>query len=138
MNSSPEPKKVDTAVMDKSSIKNPFVIPGIKKLNIDSRLRADYTFGSFIEGDCNRLARSAGLAVAKRPGGTAFNPLVIFGDVGLGKTHLAHAVGNQVKDNFPDKNVLFVALRKRHFFRTVWIFFSSSPTCRHHHHHHHR
>lgn len=105
-------KKIDAAVMDKSSIKNPFVIPGIKKLNIDSRLRADYTFRSFIEGDCNRLARSAGLAVAKRPGGTAFNPLVIFGDVGLGKTHLAHAVGNQVKDNFPDKNVLFVSSEK--------------------------
>lgn len=107
-----EQKKVDTTIMDKSSIKNPFVIPGIKKLNIDSRLRADYTFRSFIEGDCNRLARSAGLAVAKRPGGTAFNPLVIFGDVGLGKTHLAHAVGNQVKDNFPDKNVLFVSSEK--------------------------
>lgn len=112
MANSNEQKKVDTTLMDKSSIKNPFVIPGIKKLNIDSRLRADYTFRSFIEGDCNRLARSAGLAVAKRPGGTAFNPLVIFGDVGLGKTHLAHAVGNQVKDNFPDKNVLFVSSEK--------------------------
>ncbi len=99
-------------ILDKDAIKNPFVIPGIKKLNIDSRLRVDYTFDSFIEGDCNRLARSAGLAVAKRPGGTAFNPLVIFGDVGLGKTHLAHAVGNQVKDNFPDKNVLFVSSEK--------------------------
>jgi len=112
MSNSSEQKKVDTAIIDKSAIKNPFVIPGIKKLNIDSRLRVDYSFGSFIEGDCNRLARSAGLAVAKRPGGTAFNPLVIFGDVGLGKTHLAHAVGNQVKDNFPDKNVLFVSSEK--------------------------
>jgi chromosomal replication initiator protein len=90
-------------------IKNPFVIPGIKKVRIPSQLNENYTLDNFIEGDCNRLARSAGIAVAKRPGETAFNPLFIFGSVGLGKTHLAHAIGNEVRRKFDDKNVLYVS-----------------------------
>ncbi len=93
-------------------IKNPFVIPGIKKMKIDSLLNPTYQFGNFIEGDCNRLARSAGWAVAKKPGGTAFNPLFLFGNVGLGKTHLAQAIGNEVNSNFEDKNVLYVSCEK--------------------------
>ena len=105
---STQPGQVDTR-----SIKNPFVIPGIRKLKIDPQLNPNYRFGNFIEGDCNRLARSAGQAVAKKPGGTAFNPLVIFGDVGLGKTHLAQAIGNQVIERTGgSKNVLFVSSEK--------------------------
>jgi chromosomal replication initiator protein len=95
-----------------SSIKNPFIIPGLKKINIDSQLSPGLNFDSFVEGDCNRLARSAGFAVAKQPGGTAFNPLVIYGGVGLGKTHLAQAIGNEVKQNFPNKTVLYVSSEK--------------------------
>jgi len=95
-----------------AQIKNPFVIPGIKKVKIDPQLNASYRFHNYIEGDCNRLARSAGLAIAKNPGGTAFNPLVIFGDVGLGKTHLAHAIGNDVIKMFPGKTVLYVSSEK--------------------------
>lgn len=98
--------------MDKEQIKNPFVIPGIRKLKVDPQLNHSYTFDTFIEGDCNRLARSAGLAIAKKPGGTSFNPLVIFGDVGLGKTHLAHAIGNDVLKRFSGKNVLYVSSEK--------------------------
>ncbi len=98
--------------VDATNIKNPFIIPGIKKLKVDPQLNPNYTFDSFIEGDCNRLARSAGLAVAKKPGGTAFNPLVIFGDVGLGKTHLAQAVGNDVIRNNDQKSVLYVSSEK--------------------------
>ena len=93
-------------------IKNPFVIPGIKRLRIDSRLNPSYVFDNFIEGDCNRLARSAGMAVAKKPGGTAFNPLFIFGKVGLGKTHLAQAIGNDVKMKSPNKAILYVSSEK--------------------------
>ncbi|MFM9951641.1 MAG: chromosomal replication initiator protein DnaA [Saprospiraceae bacterium] len=99
-------------MIDMENIKNPFVIPGIKKLRIDPNLNPNYTFDNFIEGDCNRLARSAGLAIAKKPGGTSFNPLVIFGDVGLGKTHLAHAIGNDIIDKFPNKSVLYVSSEK--------------------------
>ena len=60
-------------------IKNPFVIPGLQKLNIDSQLNPNYSFENFIECDCNRLARSAGYAVSKNPGGTSFNPLMLYG-----------------------------------------------------------
>ncbi len=95
-----------------AAIKNPFVIPGIKRLHIDPQLCPDKNFGNFVEGDCNRLARSAGLAVAGKPGGTAFNPLFLYSDNGLGKTHLAQAIGIEVKDKFPEKTVLYVDANK--------------------------
>ena len=91
------------------NIKNPFVIPGLKQMNIDSQLNQNLTMETFIEGECNRLARSAGLAVAQKPGGTSFNPLMIYGDVGLGKTHLIQAIGNEVQTNFGNKTVLYVS-----------------------------
>jgi chromosomal replication initiator protein len=93
-------------------IKNPFIIPGLKKVNVDSNLNPNYSFENFIEGDCNRLARSAGFAVANKPGGTAFNPLLIYGGVGLGKTHLAHAIGIEIKNKSPEKTVLYVSSEK--------------------------
>lgn len=93
-------------------IKNPFVIPGLKKINVDSNLNPNYDFNNFIEGDCNRLARSAGFAVANNPGGTSFNPLLIYGGVGLGKTHLAHAIGIEIKKKEPNKTVLYVSSEK--------------------------
>lgn len=95
-----------------SVIKNPFVIPGIKKLHVDSQLNPDYNFDNFIEGECNRLARSAGYAVGNKPGGTAFNPLLIYGDSGLGKTHLAQAIGIHAKEVHPEKTVLYVSANK--------------------------
>lgn len=103
---------------EEAGIRNPFVIPGIKKLNIDPRLNPTYSFNNFIEGECNRLARSASYAVANNPGGTAFNPLLIYGDSGLGKTHLAQAVGIEVKEKFPDKTVLYVNANK---FQTQFV-----------------
>lgn len=94
---------------DSKEIPNPFIIPGIKKIKVNSQLNETYSFENFIEGDCNRLARSAGYAVGQNPGKTAFNPLFIYSKVGLGKTHLANAIGLQIKDNFPDKTVLYVS-----------------------------
>lgn len=99
-------------MIDAENIKNPFVIPGIKRVKVDPQVNPGYTFDSYIEGDCNRLARSAGQAIAKKPGETSFNPLVIFGDTGLGKTHLAQAIGNEVLQRFPDKTVLYVTSEK--------------------------
>jgi len=93
---------------DKKEIPNPFIIPGIKRVKINPQLKETCTFDNFIEGDCNRLARSAGISVASNPGKTSFNPLFIYSSVGLGKTHLAHAIGMLAKDNFPDKQVLYV------------------------------
>lgn len=95
-----------------SELKNPFVIPGIRNLQIESQLNPNYNFENFLEGDSNRLARSAGLAVSNKPGGTSFNPLMIFGGVGLGKTHLAHAIGVEIKNKYPDKTVLYISAEK--------------------------
>jgi len=93
-------------------LKNPFVIPGIRNIKIESQLNPVYSFENFLEGDSNRLARNAGIAVANKPGGTSFNPLLIFGGVGLGKTHLAHAIGVDVKDKYPEKTVLYITAEK--------------------------
>ena len=93
-------------------LKNPFVIPGIRNVKIESQLNPVYSFENFLEGDSNRLARNAGIAVANKPGGTSFNPLLIFGGVGLGKTHLAHAIGVDVKDKYPEKTVLYISAEK--------------------------
>ncbi|MBM3440893.1 MAG: chromosomal replication initiator protein DnaA, partial [Bacteroidetes bacterium] len=93
-------------------VKNPFVIPGLKKVQIDPQLNPQYTLESFVEGDCNRVARRAGKTVADKPGATSFNPLVIYGGVGLGKTHLAQAIGNEVKRQHPHKVVLYVSSEK--------------------------
>lgn len=93
-------------------IRNPFIIPGLRKVNVESQLNPNYNFENFIEGECNRLARSAGFAVAAKPGGTSFNPLLIYGGVGLGKTHLAHSIGIEIKDRYPDKTVLYVSAEK--------------------------
>lgn len=93
-------------------IRNPFIIPGLRKVNVESQLNPNYNFENFIEGECNRLARSAGFAVAAKPGGTSFNPLLLYGGVGLGKTHLAHSIGIEIKDRYPDKTVLYVSAEK--------------------------
>ena len=77
--------------------------------NFDSQLNAFYTFDSFVAGETNKLARTAGVAIAKQPGYTAFNPLFIYGGSGVGKTHLANAIGNQVQVYNPHARVLYVS-----------------------------
>ena len=104
---------VDVPLNNKNpELKNPFIIPGIRNVKIESQLNPNYNFENFLEGDSNRLARNAGLAVANKPGGTSFNPLLIFGGVGLGKTHLAHAIGIDIKDKYPEKTVLYISAEK--------------------------
>jgi chromosomal replication initiation ATPase DnaA len=75
---------VDFPLVISNQVKNPFVIPGLKKMQIDSQLNPIYTLDAFVEGDCNRVARRAGKTVAEKPGGTSFNPLVVYGGVGIG------------------------------------------------------
>lgn len=77
--------------------------------HFESQLNTFYTFDSFIAGEPNKLARTAGLAIAKQPGTTAFNPLFIYGGSGVGKTHLANAIGNQVSILNPNARVLYVS-----------------------------
>ena len=93
-------------------LRNPFVIPGIQNIKIESQLNPNYNFDNFLEGASNRLSRNAGMAVANKPGGTSFNPLLIFGGVGLGKTHLAHAIGIEIKDKYPKRTVLYISTEK--------------------------
>ncbi|MCP9290930.1 MULTISPECIES: chromosomal replication initiator protein DnaA [Gracilimonas] len=91
-------------------IENPFVIPGIRKTKIDSNLNNNYVFERFIEGDCNRLARSAAMAIADNPGSNSFNPFFVYGPTGLGKTHLVQSIGNKIKEKFgEEKSVLYIS-----------------------------
>ncbi len=75
-------------------------------------LNPRYTFDNYIKGDSNQFARAAALAVANNPGGTSFNPLVIYGGVGLGKTHLMHAIGNHIVQSDKTKRVLYTSSEK--------------------------
>jgi len=77
-----------------------------------SNLNPRYTFENFIKGDSNQLARAAALAVGNNPGGTSFNPLVIYGGTGLGKTHLMHALGNHAIAIGKAKRVVYVSSEK--------------------------
>lgn len=97
---------------DPHNIKTPYAIPGLKRMQIDPQLNSNYIFENYVEGDCNRVARSAGIHVAQKPGATSFNPLVIYGGVGWGKTHLVQAIGNEVRRLHPNKSVLYVSAEK--------------------------
>jgi chromosomal replication initiator protein len=77
-----------------------------------SNLNPRYTFENFIKGDSNQLARAAALAVGNNPGGTSFNPLVLYGGTGLGKTHLMHALGNHAIALGKAKRVVYVSSEK--------------------------
>lgn len=101
-----------TQPTDTANIKNPFVIPGLRRIMFDPQLNANYTFENHIEGECNRLARSAGMAIAVSPGTNAFNPLYIYGDSGLGKTHIVQAIGHEVRQRHPELQVLYVSMNK--------------------------
>ncbi len=68
-----KPQEVDAPIQNKNpELKNPFVIPGIRNVKIESQLNSNYNFDNFLEGESNRLARSAGMAVANKPGGIFF------------------------------------------------------------------
>lgn len=94
-------------------IENPFVIPGIRKTKIESNLNNSYVFERYVEGDCNKLARSAAIAIAENPGNNSFNPFFVYGTTGLGKTHLIQSIGNKIKQTYGDeKSVLYTSSEK--------------------------
>lgn len=91
-----------------SSMLNPFVLPGIRKINIESNLNESNCFENFVTGECNRVAYEAGVAIAKNPGKTSFNPMFIFSPTGMGKTHICQAIGLETKKYHPELTVLYV------------------------------
>ncbi len=91
-----------------SGTPNPFVYPGLRKIQINPKLNPVYCFTNFIVGECNKMGYTAGTAISNAPGKTSFNPLFIFGGPGLGKTHLAQAIGIAIHERFPDLVVLYV------------------------------
>ncbi|MEP2773955.1 MAG: chromosomal replication initiator protein DnaA [Fulvivirga sp.] len=106
------PKKSSYSGNGKEEYGSPFQLKTVDSPFQESQLNPNYIFDTYIEGDCNRLARSAGYAVAQKPGVTSFNPLMLYGGVGLGKTHLVQAVGNEIKNNLGNKFVLYVSSEK--------------------------
>ena len=84
------------------------VITSTAPFNGGLPLNPKYTFDTFVVGNSNRFAHTVSLAVAEEPGNTRNNPLYIYGGVGLGKTHLLHAIGNYINETDPDKKVMYV------------------------------
>ncbi|TAL59214.1 MAG: chromosomal replication initiator protein DnaA [Legionella sp.] len=102
----PAVEVVNTTVNSSSAVVNK--TSSIKAVDYkSSHLNKKFTFDSFVEGNSNQLARAASMQVAERPG-DAFNPLFIYGGVGLGKTHLMHAIGNNILKNNPEAKVLYL------------------------------
>lgn len=114
------PVNKTVAIPTASSTINPgaFVYPGIQRVQINPQLNPIYNFGNLITGVCNKMGIIAGMNIAQSPGKTAFNPLFLFGGSGLGKTHIAQAIGLEVKKLYPDLTVLYVPANR---FKTQYM-----------------
>ena len=86
----------------------PFVYPGIQRVQVNPHLNPVYNFKNLVVGECNRMGYTAGESISAAPGKTAFNPLFLFGGPGLGKTHIAQAIGIAIKEKYPELVVLYV------------------------------
>ena len=81
--------------------------PSPSNIPVEHNLNPTFTFDNFVEGKSNQLAKAASFQVAENPG-TAYNPLFMYGGVGLGKTHLMHAIGNKMMQHKPDAKVVYL------------------------------
>lgn len=105
-----KPEIIEEPPAPAKTTKNNFVTETVKSSseNIESNLISKYLFENFVIGNSNRFAHAAALAVAEAPA-KVYNPLFLYGDVGLGKTHLMHAIGNRVKQKYPEMKVLYIS-----------------------------
>ena len=100
---------VPQSVIRNGGNKAPNLLHAPAPQDLDPHLNPNYNFENFIEGYSNKLSRSVAEAVAQNPAGTAFNPLFLHGASGVGKTHLANAIGTRIKELYPEKRVLYVS-----------------------------
>ena len=98
-----------TGTDKKISAKVPSPFDRVETSEFESQINKKYKFNNFFEGESNRLTRTAAEAVANNPAKTAFNPLFIHGNSGVGKTHLCHALGSKVQELYPEKKVLYLS-----------------------------
>jgi len=96
-------------VQEKTLAQSSVIEKSKPKHTFESNLNPRYTFDNFIKGEGNELARAAAGAISDNPGGTSFNPLFLYGGVGLGKTHLIQAIGNQIVKSFPEKKIIYLS-----------------------------
>jgi len=114
----PVNKTISVSTYSPAGNPGPFVYPGITRIQVNPQLNKSFCFANLVEGGCNRMAVTAGKNIAEMPGKTVFNPLFIFGAPGLGKTHIAQAIGIQIKEQHPDLVVLYVPANR---FKTQYM-----------------
>jgi len=100
---------VEVLIISDLDVSNKSSKPAGKRNTFQTNLRQKYIFENFVKGKSNELAYAASLAVAEAPGTTSYNPLFLYGSVGLGKTHLMHSIGNFVMEQSPDMKVFYVS-----------------------------
>lgn len=116
--SAPVNKTISVETFTKAGNPGPFVFPGIQRVQVNPQLNPVYCFENLVVGECNKMGFTAGESISDAPGKTAFNPLFLFGGPGLGKTHLAQAIGIAIKKKYPELVVLYVPANR---FKTQYM-----------------
>ena len=114
----PVNKTISVETYTRGGNPGPFVFPGIQRVQVNSQLNPVYCFENLVVGECNKMGFTAGESISMAPGKTAFNPLFLFGGPGLGKTHLAQAIGIEIKKKYPELVVLYVPANR---FKTQYM-----------------
>lgn len=114
----PVNKAISVTTYSPAGNPGPFVYPGITRLQVNPQLNPVFCFDNLIVGECNKMGFTAAETISASPGKTAFNPLFLFGGPGLGKTHLAQAIGNAIWQKYPELVVLYVQANR---FKTQYM-----------------
>ena len=120
--SEPVNRPVSIETFSRGGNPGPFVFPGIQRVQINPQLNPIYCFENLIVGECNKMGFTAGESISAAPGKTAFNPLFLFGGPGLGKTHLAQAIGIAIKRRCPE--LVYITGQKLTSINKLSVFYS--------------